>query len=53
MMSMRSCDSLNMISYELMFGARCGTLSNSISIPVPARAAVSHVEQVKPAAPMS
>src|SRR5208282_5158671 len=36
-----------------MFGARCGTLSNSISMPVPARAAVSQVEQVKPAAPMS
>jgi hypothetical protein len=36
-----------------MFGARCGTLPNSISMPVPARAAVSHVEQVNPAAPMS
>ena len=36
-----------------MFGARCGTLSSSISMPVPARAAVSQVEQVKPAAPMS
>ncbi|OQB89179.1 MAG: hypothetical protein BWX84_02543 [Verrucomicrobia bacterium ADurb.Bin118] len=36
-----------------MFGARCGTRSSSISIPVPARAAVSQVEQVSPAAPMS
>ena len=36
-----------------MFGARCGTLSSSISMPVPARAAVSQVEQVSPAAPMS
>ena len=32
---------------------RCGTSARSISTPVPARLPISHVEQVKPAAPMS
>ncbi len=33
--------------------SRFGTLSMSISTPVPARAPISEVEQVRPAAPMS
>ncbi len=33
--------------------SRCGTFIKSISMPVPPREAISHVEQVNPAAPMS
>ena len=33
--------------------SRCGTLATSISTPAPPREPISHVEQVKPAAPMS
>ena len=53
MISIRSCDSLSMISYGVMPGSRFGTLARSISMPLPPRLAVSHVEQVRPAAPMS
>ena len=53
MMSIRSCDSLSKISYGVMPGSRFGTLARSISTPVPPRLAVSQVEQVSPAAPMS
>ena len=51
--SIRSCDSESMISYGVMPVSRCGTLSRSISMPVPARLLISQVEQVSPAAPMS
>ena len=50
---MRSCDSLSIISYGVMPVSRCGTFISSISMPVPAREPISHVEQVNPAAPMS
>ena len=53
MISIRSCDSLNKISYGVMPDSRFGTFARSISMPLPARLAVSHVEQVSPAAPMS
>ena len=33
--------------------SRCGTRDTSTSMPVPPRAAISQVEQVSPAAPMS
>ena len=36
-----------------MPASRCGTRSSSISMPAPPRLAVSQVEQVSPAAPMS
>ena len=36
-----------------MPASRCGTRSSSISIPAPPRLAVSQVEHVSPAAPMS
>jgi len=51
--SIRSWDSDSMISYEFMPLSRCGTASSSISMPAPPRLAVSHVEHVSPAAPMS
>src|SRR5205814_1441078 len=53
MMSIRSCDSLSRTSYGVMPDSRLGTLARSISMPLPARLAVSQVEQVRPAAPMS
>ena len=36
-----------------MPSSRCGTRSRYISTPVPARDAISKLEQVRPAAPMS
>ena len=51
--SMRSCDSLSIISYGVMPVSRCGTRSSSISMPTPPREAISHEELVSPAAPMS
>ena len=50
---MRSCDSDSMISYGVMPVSRCGTCITSISMPAPPRDPISHVEQVRPAAPMS
>ena len=50
---MRSWLSESSSSYGVMFAARCGTRSRSISMPVPARLAISNDEQVRPAAPMS
>src|SRR5581483_8696723 len=51
--SMRSCDSESSISYAVMPVSRCGTSDRSISMPLSPRAAISHVEQVRPAAPIS
>ena len=53
MTSMRSWLSESRISYGVMFASRCGTKATSISTPLPPRLAVSQVEQVRPAAPMS
>ncbi len=50
---MRSCDSDSSVSYGVMPVSRRGTSVTSKSMPVPARAAISQVEQVRPAAPMS
>ena len=51
--SIRSWDSESRISYGLMPSSRHGTRATSISTPEPPREAVSQVEQVSPAAPMS
>ena len=51
--SMRSCDSESMISYGVMPASRCGTSETSIVTPAPPREPISHVEHVRPAAPMS
>ena len=51
--SMRSCDSESITSYGIIPVSRSGTLARSISTPVPPRLAISQVEQVSPAAPMS
>ena len=51
--SMRSCDSLSIISYALMSGSLVGTLSRSNFIPNPPLSPISTAEQVNPAAPMS
>ena len=51
--SIRSCDSESITSYAVMPVSRWGTRATSISTPVPARAPISEVEQVRPAAPMS
>src|SRR5919202_643538 len=53
MISIRSCDSLRSVSYGVIPVSRLGTLARSISTPVPPRLAVSQVEQVRPAAPIS
>ena len=50
---MRSCDSESITSYGIIPVSRSGTFARSISIPVPPRLAISQVEQVSPAAPMS
>ena len=50
---MRSCDSDSMISYGVIPVSRAGTFDRSISTPLPARPAISNVEDVRPAAPMS
>ena len=50
---MRSCDSDSMISYGVIPVSRIGTRERSISTPLPARPAISNVEEVRPAAPMS
>ena len=52
-MSMRSCDSDSMSSYAVMPSSRTGTFSRSRTTPVPARAAISTDDDVRPAAPMS
>jgi hypothetical protein len=51
--SMRSCDSESITSYGVMPSSRRGTASMSITRPLPARLAISTLEEVSPAAPMS
>ena len=52
-MSMRSWDSESMTSYGVMPSSRRGTFATSMTRPVPARAADSALEAVRPAAPRS
>ena len=51
--SIRSCDSLIIISKGSMPGSRRGIAASSMRMPVPARSAVSDVAQVIPPAPRS
>ena len=51
--SMRSWDSLSISSKGVMPLSRMGTWSRRSSRPVPARLAISKLEEVRPAAPMS
>ena len=51
--SIRSCDSESRISYGVIPSSRVGTRPVSISTPTPPRAAISALELVRPAAPMS
>ena len=51
--SIRSCDSESRISYGVIPSSRVGTRPVSISTPTPPRAAISALELVSPAAPMS
>ena len=51
--SIRSCDSLTIISNGSMPGSRSGTLATSMSIPTPPLEAISDAEEVSPAAPRS
>ena len=51
--SIRSCDSLTMISKGSMSASRSGTSATSMSIPTPPAEAISPAEEVRPAAPRS